>query len=73
MVTATKAQFPNFTAWSFDKDVHSPENQQELKNIIDQVFFQKSNLYKADQEREYEPEFIPAKKQHSADERPLTP
>ena len=62
-----KAQFPNFDACSFDKGFHSPENRQQLKNLIDQVVFtQKSKLSKADQEREYAPEFRHAKKQHSA-------
>jgi hypothetical protein len=67
MVEATKAQFPSFNACSFDKGFHSPENQKELKTLIDQVVLpKKGKLSKADQEREYAAEFIPAKKQHSA-------
>jgi hypothetical protein len=67
MVEATKTQFPRFNAGSFDKGFHSPENQQELKTLIDQVVLpKKGKLSKADQEREYAPEFIQAKKQHSA-------
>jgi len=67
MVEATKAQFPHFNACSFDKGFHSPENQKELKSLIDQVVLpKKGKLSKADQEREYAPEFRQAKKQHSA-------
>ena len=67
MVEATKAQFPSFSACSFDKGFHSPDNQKELKNHIDQVVLpKKGKLSKADQEREYAPEFMQAKKQHSA-------
>jgi hypothetical protein len=67
MVEATKAQFPSFNVCSFDKGFHSPENQQQLKTLIDQVVLpKKGKLSKADQEREYTPEFRHAKKQHSA-------
>ena len=67
MVTATKAQFPNLSACSFDKGFHSPANQTELKTLLDQVVLpKKGKLSKADQEREYAPEFKQAKKQHSA-------
>ena len=67
MVEATKAQFPSFNACSFDKGFHSPENQKELKNHIAQVVLpKKGKLSKADQEREYAPDFIHAKKQHAA-------
>lgn len=67
MVEATKAQFPHFKACSFDKGFHSPDNQKELKSHLDQVILpKKGKLSKADQEREYAPEFMQAKKQHSA-------
>jgi hypothetical protein len=67
IVEATKAQFPSFNACSFDKGFHSPENQKELKTLIDQVVLpKKGKLSKADQEREYAPAFRHAKKQHSA-------
>ena len=67
MVEATKAQFPNFNACSFDKGFHSPDNQKELKSHLDQVVLpKKGKLSKADQEREYAPEFLQAKRQHSA-------
>ena len=67
MVKATKAKFPSFNACSFDKGFHSPANQTDLKALIDQVVLpKKGKLSKANQEREYAPEFKQAKKQHSA-------
>jgi len=67
MVKATQALFPSFKACSFDKAFHSPDNQKELKNLMDQVVLpKKGKLSKADQEREYAPEFKQARKQHSA-------
>jgi len=67
MVKATQAKFPGFNACSFDQGFHSPANQTDLKAIIEQVVLpKKGKLSKADQEREYAPEFKQAKKQHSA-------
>jgi hypothetical protein len=67
MVKATQAKFPSFNACSFDKGFHSPANQTDLKAIIEQVVLpKKGKLSKADQDREYAPEFKQAKKQHSA-------
>jgi len=67
MVKATKAMFPSFNACSFDKGFHSPANQTDLKALLEQVVLpKKGKLSKADQEREYAPEFKQAKKQHSA-------
>lgn len=67
MVKATKAQFPSFNACSFDKGFHNPDNQKELKNHLEHVVLpKKGKLSKADQEREYAPEFRHAKRQHSA-------
>jgi hypothetical protein len=45
MVEATKAQFPNFIACSFDKGFHSPENQKKLKSLINQVILPKKASY----------------------------
>src|SRR5664280_1425926 len=67
MVKATQAKFPSFNACSFDKGFHSPANQTDLKAVIEQVVLpKKGKLSKAEQEREYAPEFKQAKKQHSA-------
>jgi hypothetical protein len=67
MVKATQEKFPSFKACSFDKGFHSPANQTDLKSLLDQVVLpKKGKLSKADQAREYAPEFKQAKKQHSA-------
>lgn len=67
MVKATQKNFPSFNASSFDKGFHSPENQKDLKSLIGQVVLpKKGKLSKADQEREYAPDFKQAKRQHSA-------
>ena len=67
MVKATQEKFPSFKACSFDKGFHSPANQTDLKVLLDQVVLpKKGKLSKADQAREYSPEFKQAKKQHSA-------
>ena len=67
MVEATKKKFPSFNACSFDKGFHSPANQTDLKALIEQVVLpKKGKLSKAEQEREYAPEFEQAKKKHSA-------
>jgi hypothetical protein len=67
MVKATQAKFSGFNACSFDKGFHSPANQTDLKVFLEQVVLpKKGKLSKADQEREYAPEFKQAKKQHSA-------
>jgi hypothetical protein len=66
-VKATQEKFPRFNACSFDKGFHSPANQTDLKALIEQVILpKKGKLSKADQEREYAPEFKQAKQQHSA-------
>ena len=58
-----KKSSPSFNACSFDKGFHSPANQTDLKVLIEQVVLpKKGKLSKADQEREYAPEFKQAKK-----------
>ena len=67
MVNATQTKFPAFNACSFDKGFHSPENQQQLKEKLEQVVLpKKGKLSGADKVREYDEEFIQAKRQHSA-------
>jgi hypothetical protein len=63
----TQDKFPAFYACSFDKGFHSLDNQQRLKESLDQVVLpKKGKLSKADKEREYADEFVQARKQHSA-------
>lgn len=67
MVKATQEKFPSFNACSFDKGYHSPDNQRDLKEILEQVVLpKKGRLNLKEKEREYANEFIQAKKQHSA-------
>jgi hypothetical protein len=67
MVKATKNNFPSFNACSFDKGFHSIANQLDLKKELEQVVLpKKGKLSAADKEREYDEEFIQAKKKHSA-------
>lgn len=59
MVTEGQARFPNLTVDRQDKGFHSPQNQKELKNHLDNVILpKKGKLSQIDREREYEPEFI---------------
>jgi len=67
MVKATQKKFPGFNACSFDKGFHSITNQRELKKELEQVVLpKKGKLSLADKEREYDEEFVQAKKKHSA-------
>jgi len=67
MVNATQLNFPSFNACSFDKGFHSLENQQQLKEKLEHVVLpKKGRLSSADKVREYDEEFVQAKKQHSA-------
>jgi hypothetical protein len=67
MVKATQEKFPSFNACSFDKGYHSPDNQRDLKEILEQVVLpKKGRLNSKEKQREYSNEFVQAKKQHSA-------
>lgn len=67
IVKETQATFPSFKACSFDKGFHSPSNQKDLKDLLEQVTLpKKGKLSEADKIREYDAEFKQAKKQHSA-------
>lgn len=67
MVKATQEKFPYFNGCSFDKGFHSPENQRELKELLDQaVLPKKGRLNSQEKEHEYADEFVQAKKKHSA-------
>ncbi len=67
MVTGAKERFPRLSLCSFDKGFHSPGNQQELKTQLGTVVLpKKGRLSVADRERESAPEFVAARRQHSA-------
>jgi len=67
MIEDCKNKFSAFTSCSFDKGFHSPANQKDLKKYLDIVILpRKGKLSLKDKEREYSPEFIKARHQHSA-------
>ena len=67
MVEESKKKFSSLTACSFDKGFHSPANQKDLQDYLDNVILpRKGRLSLKDKEREYSPEFIKARHQHSA-------
>jgi hypothetical protein len=66
MVTETQKRFPNLACVSFDKGYHSPSNQKELKEHLEQVILpKKGKLSKADKLREGSDEFKRLRKKHS--------
>ena len=67
MVVQTKQRFPDFVACSFDKGFHSPSNQSELKQHLELVALpRKGKLSQAAQQIEGSPEFVNARRKHSA-------
>lgn len=67
MVKGAKERFPSLSLCSFDKGFHSPENQRKLKEELTTVVLpKKGRLSVADRERESAPEFVDARRQHSA-------
>lgn len=67
MVEESQKKFSGLTACSFDKGFHSPANQKDLQEHLDNVILpKKGKLSLKDKEREYSPSFIQARHQHSA-------
>jgi transposase, IS5 family len=67
MVTGAKKRFPDLNACSFDKGFHSPANQTDLAQQLDQVMLpQKGKPSKARQAIERTEEFTRARRAHSA-------
>ena len=67
LVKKTKQRFPELSAISFDKRFHSPQNQLELKELVDRIVLpKKGRLSEADKEREFHPEFVKLRHHHSA-------
>jgi len=67
IVRETKARFPNLRLCSFDKGFWSTSNHKELEEILDKVVLpKKGSLSKEDRERQSDPEFVQARKQHAA-------
>ena len=66
MVTGSQKKFPNLVCVSFDKGFHSPNNQEELKEHLEQVILpKKGRLSEADKLREGSDEFKKLRNKHS--------
>ena len=67
MVNATKKRFPNLAASSFDKGFHTKENQIALKDLLElPVLPRKGKLTEEARTIEQSPEFVKARRAHSA-------
>lgn len=67
MVEEARKKFPALTLCSFDRGFHSPDNQKELKHLLEKVVLpKKGKLSDKDKEIEYSEEFIKVRRQHSA-------
>lgn len=67
MVTEAKEYFPNLFGCSFDKGFWSPENREELNEILDRVVLPKKGKCNLQELKiETDEEFIKARRQHSA-------
>ena len=67
MVEQTLEIFPELNSCSFDRGFHSPDNQNNLRELLDTVVLpKKGRLSKDDKEREYSEDFINKRHQHSA-------
>ena len=67
IITRAKALFPHLFSCSFDKGFHSPDNQRELAEVLEQVALRrKGKRSKKVVELESSPEFKAAHDKHSA-------
>ena len=67
MVTQAKKRFPKLNVCSFDKGFHSKDNQAALKAQLDLVVLpRKGKLSQVAKEQEQAPEFVKARRTHSA-------
>ena len=67
MVTQAKKRFPSLAVCSFDKGFHSKDNQEALKGTLELVVLpRKGKLSRQAKEIESAPEFVRARRAHSA-------
>ncbi len=67
VVAAAQERFPELRACSFDRGFHSPENRREPAAMLDlNALPKKGYLSKAERERQSEPGFAEARRQHPA-------
>lgn len=67
MIIETKKKFAALNSCSFDKGFHSPENQKDLKQLLNHVILpRKGKLSKAAKKIEHSEEFIHGRRKHAA-------
>jgi hypothetical protein len=67
MVSEVKRKFATLDSCSFDKGFHSPQNQRELATRLEHVVLpKKGKLSQKRKQLEHSPEFVEARKKHSA-------
>ncbi len=67
MVTETQVNFPSLNSCSYDKGFHSPANQANLPNHLDQVVLpKKGKICSEEKIRTATPEYKKVRRQHSA-------
>ncbi len=67
MAQGAKDRFDNLVGCSFDKGFYSPENKNQLANILDFVVLpKKGRLSAKEKEIEHSEEFIESRRKHSA-------
>jgi transposase, IS5 family len=67
LVEQTQTRFAALKAMSFDKGFHTPGNQTDLKQRLENVILpKKGRVSEADKVRESDPEFVRLRRQHSA-------
>jgi hypothetical protein len=67
MAQGAKDRFENLVGCSFDKGFYSPENKEQLANVLDYVVLpKKGRLSAKDKEIEHSEEFIESRRKHSA-------
>ena len=67
MVQEAKKRFPCLNSCSFDKGFYTPQGRKELEKILDHVVLpKKGRLSAKDKAREYNEEFVAARRRHSS-------
>ena len=67
MIEETQVDYPLLKGCSYDKGFHSKSNQETLQGLLDEVTLPKKGKWsKVDRERESNPAFVAARKQHPA-------
>ena len=62
-----KEKFENLSGCSFDKGFYSPDNREQLSNILDYVVLpKKGRLSEKDKQVEHSEEFVELRRKHSA-------